>query len=375
MKEILDRCLKAYCSYGIDICICDDSDDDKTKELIEGYISEGATNLFYVGTPKGFTGDLKYLRIIQGYYLPKQYDYIWPCKDRVCFDESFVGKIRSSIEEGHDAVIGAYEFARWDVGENLNRDVYTDPAELYRLYAVVSTNWECIIRKRSTMLDSIDWANYSDVYKLGELNSFNQTITFFAALAEMDSCSVKICRYTDERFISDKASSDWKKKVFELWIDKWVAANFSLPSIYDKYKLEAIKSQTNLSELFGSVERMIEFHKAGLYTSDVYEKYKNMWAFISNIPSDYLKLIAEGNYEEAACNTIKDFEQCFNERDFKKAWWLISANGFIVNHYDEGTTRILIKCFNWYRMDMMSKGVSNVFDGVTTLDDLIKREF
>ena len=47
---------------------------------------------------------------------------------------------------------------------------------------------------------------YSELYKVGDKNNFNQTVSFFARLAEMDTFSVKICRYTDERFISSKAS-------------------------------------------------------------------------------------------------------------------------------------------------------------------------
>ena len=107
LSEILDRCLKVYSEYEIDICIYDDSDDDSTKNLIYDLINKGATNLFYIDAHEAQTGDDKYLLAIQGYGLPKAYDYIWPSKDRVCFDEAFIKRVRNAIEEGHDAVVGA----------------------------------------------------------------------------------------------------------------------------------------------------------------------------------------------------------------------------------------------------------------------------
>ena len=373
LSEILDRCLNVYSKYEIDICVYDDSDDDSTKDLINGYIDQGATNLYYIDAHAAKTGDDKYLLAIQGYGLPKTYDYIWPSKDRVCFDEPFISKLRSAIDEGHDAVVGSFEYARWDVGENLNVDVYTDPVEFYRLYNVVCTNWECLIRKRETMLDPIDWDRYTKAYNLSAENSFNQTLTLFGRLAEMNDCSIRICRYTNERFLSSKAVSAWGEVIFYLWIEKWVSANFSLPPIYDKYKAEAIKSQTNLSELFGSVEEMISLHKEGIYTKEVFSKYRSVWQFVSNIPLDRLEVIAEGRYQDAMDATINDFEQSFIDQDFKKAWWLISANKSLKDHYDERTYRILVGCFNQYRQDMMSSGVSNVFLGISSIQDLIER--
>ncbi len=311
--------------------------------------------------------------VIQGFGLPKAYDYIWPSKDRVCFDEPFIKILRSAIEEGHDAVVGAFEYARWDVDESLNKDIYVDPVEFYRLYNVVCTNWECLIRKRETMLDPIDWDRYTETYNLSADNCFNQTLTLFGRLAEMNDCSIRICRYTDERFLSSKASSSWGTVILYLWIEKWVSANFSLPDIYSKYKAEAIKSQTNLSELFGSVEIMIGLHKDGIYTKERFKKYRSVWQFVSNIPLDCLEMIAKDHYQDAMNATINDFEQSFTDHNFKKAWWLISANRFSKNHYDDKSYRILVGCFNQYRQDMMQKGMSNVFLGISSLQGLMDR--
>ena len=373
LSEVLGRCQQLYAGYEIDICIFDDSDDNSTKDLISDLVEHGATNLFYIDVHGVSGSDEKYLKVISGYGLPKDYDYIWPSKDRVCFDEKFISWLRPAIEDGHDVIVGAYEYARWDVGENLNVDVYDDPVEFYRLYNVVCTNWECLIRKRKTMLIPIDWDRYAASYNLTDQNGFNQTVSLFTRLSEMDKCSIRICRYTDERFISDKAESTWGYKIYKVWIEMWVAANFSLPAVYDKYKAEAIKSQTNLSELFGSVEGMISLNKEGVFTKEAFEKYLSIWPFVSNIPIDRLKTIANGNDRDAMLETINDFEQAFTDHDFKKAWWLISANHYYSEHYDNRTYRILVGCFNQYRQDMMQTGSSDVFRGISSVNDLLER--
>jgi len=373
MSEVLDRCLTTYATHGIDICIYDDSDDDSTKNMVSSIISNGASNLYYIDAHAAISGDHKHLMILQGYGLPKDYDYIWPCKDRVCFDEPFIVELCKAIDKDHDVIIAANEYARWDVGENVFQDIYTDPVEFYRLYAVMSTNWESVIRKRSTMLKPVDWDRYKEKYNISENNNFNQTLSLFVRLSEMDNCSIRICRYSEERFISSKADSNWKDLTFQVWIDKWVPVNFSLPSIYDKYKSEAIKSETNIKELFGSVEGMITLHSNGIYSVSVFEKYKSIWPFVTNIPLNHLEMIAHGDYQNAVIETIKSFEQSFIDEDFKKAWWLISANTFFRNYYDDRTFRILVGCFNQYRREMMSSGTSTIFTNIHSFQDLMDK--
>ena len=141
VKEILDRCLDIYSDHGVDICIYDDSGDCSTKELIADYISDGALNLYYVDICNAINGDHKFYLLLQGYGLPKEYDYIWPCKDRICFGASYMDRLCASIDEGHDVVIGYNESTRWDVGVKVLQSVYTDPVEFYRLYAAASTDW------------------------------------------------------------------------------------------------------------------------------------------------------------------------------------------------------------------------------------------
>ncbi len=374
IEEILSRSIKDYADHGIDICICDDSDDDKTANLIKDYQSQGFNNLHYVDSHRALDGSHKYLLVIQGDLLPKEYDYIWISKDRVCFSSSYLDKLCTEIDEGHDIIIGTNEAQRADVGVCVCQKQYTDPTEFYRLYGAHSTNWEALIYNNKTFLKPINFENYTQIYGFGKGCSFIQPIVLFARLAEMTKCSIRISRYElGDRFISEKAGSNWGDVMFSLWIDRWVATNFSLPSIYDKYKAEVIKSETNLAELFGSFERMVGFHMANLYNREIFEKYRDMWPFVTDIPIDILELIADGDYNNALRRTIEDFDNSFATHDFKRAWWIIAGNACLKGYYDATTYGLLVMCFNKYRENMQLIGASAVFDGVSSIDDLKKK--
>ena len=374
VEEILNLSSGCYNEHNIDICICDDSDNDDTLEIVKRFQKNGCKSLHYIDSHIAVNGIHKYILLLQGELLHKNYDYIWITKDRVCFSSAYLDKLCAEIDEGHDIILGTNEAQRSDVGICVTARIYEDPTEFYRLYGAHSTNWEALIYNNRTFLQSINWERFNNLYNPNNMCSFVQPLTLFSHLAEMDHCSIRISRYEfNDRFISNKTGSDWGNVMFELWIDRWVAANFSLPSIYDKYKAEVIKSETNLSELFGSVERMIVFHTNNLYNREIFEKYRNMWPFVTDIPVDVLELIAGGDYNTALSRTIFDFENAFATHDFKMAWWLIAGNTWFKDYYDTTTYGLLVMCFNKYRENMQHVGASAVFDGVSSIDDLKKK--
>ena len=108
-----------------------------------------------------------------------------------------------------------------------------------------------------------------------------------------------------------------------------------------------------------------------MFNIDVFTKYEDIWEYVTEIPSEYLKMIAKNDYVGAIKATINDFEQSFIRRDFSKAWWIITSNLFFKNYYNEETYKSLMEYFNQYRSDMMHYGVSSVFDDVNSVRDLM----
>lgn len=122
--------------------------------------------------------------------------------------------------------------------------------------------------------------------------------------------------------------------------------------------------------LFGSVDNFIKYREAGLFDINVFTKYKDIWEYVTEIPPEYLRMIASNDYVGAIRATIYDFENCFLSRDFSKAWWIITSNVFFKSFYDEEKYKALMVYFEKYRSDMIKYGVSSAFDGINSIQDV-----
>ena len=361
METVLKNSLNSYAEHDIDVCVYDDSEDHRTDEIVRGYINNGAHNLYYVDAGKARGGNGKLYLIMNGYGLPKDYDYIWPTKDRVYFDGTYLDRLCEKIDEDHDVVLGINEWQRWDVSHPVSCDEYNDPVLFFRDYGFFITNWECTIRRRSTMLEPVDWQKYCNLYDI-ENNPFNQLLSLFVRAAEMKGFSAAICRYDqNERSFAISGDSGWRAVVFDLWIDKWIDNIYKLPSIYDAYKLKVIKDETNLKDIFGSVSYMLNYSEKGILDRRIYEKYGNIWPLITDVPQRIIELVADKRYEEVIADTLKDFEDSMGNKDYLKARYIFAGNPWLKDMYDRKTYDRLFACFNEYTYDMLSAGRSDVF--------------
>ncbi len=374
VKDILDRSLKDYLDHGIDVCICDDSDNDETRILTEQYCKSGNEGLHYVDMHGVKTGDDKLLNIFLGERLPGDYDYLWTVKDRVCFAPSYLDRLCSAVEKGPDVILGCNEGVRWDVSRRMIQDEYRDPAHFYRDYGFVTTNWEAVIMKRSSILRPLNRTGYEERYGVGPDNPFNQLLILFGRMSGMNDPLAMIVRYEPgERYISEDTGMSWYKVIFDLWIDKWIAANFSLPSVYDPYKLETIKAETNHKEVFGSLEGMIAYSEAGIYNKDVFDKYKNIWPMVTDIPVEWLEDVAYGKYGDARDKAFASFEKAVSEGDHIWASQLFVTNSWFDSRYDELTYRVLRLCCLEYRADLVLEGRSDIFTGLNSVPEIVEK--
>lgn len=372
--ETLKGALPSLSANGIDVFVYDDSADDATKAVIEDLIGNGYLDLHYVDAHKAVHGDHKMLLILQGYGLPEGYDYIWPVKDRIFFDGACIDRLRKAVDGGYDVIQIADESQRWDISVSVDKDEYTDIAEFYLKYVMIATDWEGTVRKRLTMLDPIDWERYEREYGIGIDCSFIQPMSLFARLAEVDSPRIKIVNYErDERTIVGSQGQSWRNVMYETWLDKWITYNFRLPAVYDPYKLEAIRSQTGLYELFGSPGMMMEYHDQGLFTMAVYEKYLRVWPMVTDIPQDVLCLIAEGRKKEAKERIAGDLENAFKEHDYMRVYRIRTTNFWLKEYMDDELYEALgVSCII-FRKQMLEKGACHIFDGASSLEEFRKR--
>lgn len=374
INDIMDRTVSLYITKGIDIYVYDDSTNDVTREIVEEYIEQGMDQLYYVDTHMVHSGNEKMLYVLKGYGLAKSYDYIWPVKDRVCFSEEYIDRLIEALNHKPDVVLGMGNWQRWNANRTYSKREYYDPAEFYRDYGFCVTNWEMMCFNVKSIVEQTDWEKYEEIYHVTADNPFNRYVWIFNRLAENDRCYIEVCPYEfTSMYVSPYSTSEWLASIFSLWIDKWISANESLPDIYNLHKMETIKAQTNLSDVFGSAEQMMSYHEKGIYTLEIYEKYEKIWSFITEIPIEWLKLIAIGDYETIIRLIKSSFEQAIRRKEYNRAQWLFFSNSWFSKAYEEKKHNALYFGLYNYRDQMMQHGYTTVFDGCDSMEDIIKK--
>ena len=379
-SDVMDEVLRSICGpygeKGIDIYVYDSSKSSDTKTVVDRYIASGAGNLFHVPmqslqNEKG--GDAKYIEVLKGYGLVGEYDYIWPTKDRCWFEGQTLDEICEAIDEGHDIVFALDERDRYELIKKELHKLYTDPVEFFGDYGALTTNWECLIRKKSTMLDPIDWKRYERDHNVCKANNFNQTVTTFVRLSEMDSCSVRVIESgLDDKRYSDKAQPIWKSEIFEIWIDKWIPTIYSLPAVYDGYKLSVIKTQLGHISLFGSNDALLYLRNSGAVSDARMELLRTMWDMISRIPFENFVRIMAGDEKSLFEEQYSSFTASFAERDYEKGYYLFIQNGWMSKRFAPEEYRIIALSFYIFLRDMR-RGYSYLFEGVDSIAGLVER--
>ncbi|MBR4574963.1 MAG: hypothetical protein IKO16_08620 [Lachnospiraceae bacterium] len=376
MDEVLQKICVPYGNRGIDIYVYDSSISSATKDVVDRYISSGSPHLYYVpmqhlSGEKG--GDAKYLEVLKGYGLCGEYDYIWPTKDRCRFEGETLDKICRALDEDHDIVFALDERDRYELINRELQQEYTDPVQFFGNYGALTTNWECLIRRKKTMLDPIDWDRYERDHNVCANNSFNQTVSTFVRLSEMDSCSIKVIESgLDDKRYSDKAQPIWRSEIFEIWIDKWIPTIYALPAVYDGYKLSVIKTQLGHISLFGSNDALIFLRDSGALSPQRVEILRSMWDMISKVPFANLEMIMAGEEKKLFEQQYEAFLASFEEKDYERGYYLFIQNGWMRERFPVEDYRIIALSFYIFAKDTR-RGYSYLFDGVDSIKSLTER--
>lgn len=374
MKDILDRAFPVYCHFGIDIYIYDDSTDQLTEDIVLEYIERQSGHIFYIDAHMTSGAEEKTLYALKGYGFEKEYDYIWIAKDRVCFSENYLRRLLCVLERKADVIMGMDVNNRWSVDRQCNCLSYEDPVKFYRDFGFYTTNYEMLCVRVEPLVSGTDWDKYEKEYHVDSTNPFNRYVWLFERFTEIKDITIEICPYeSGDMYISPYSNSGWWSDLFPLWIDKWVSVNYTLPEIYAPYKMEVIKALTNRIDKFGSVEQMMNYHEQGIFTSGVFEKYKSMWQFITEIPIEWLRLIAEDDYETVFRLAIGDFEKSIRERNYSRAYWLLFSNQWFSKVYSEQKYYALLSALYCFYDQMINTGHSEAFEGLESIDDIVAK--
>ena len=234
-----------------------------------------------------------------------------------------------------------------------------------------------MIRKTSTMVDGINWETYDSQYGVNPDNNFNQTVSLFARLSELDEYSIKVIHHEPtDKLYSSLVQSMWRGQILKVWIDTWIPAIFKLPAIYDPYKMQIIKAELGLAPLFGSVDSVIEMHNSGQLDQNRFAQLEPSWAMFTDLPLEYAKAVVNDKADKSFFESIvNEFLQTFADKDYVKAHRLFTSNNWLSQVMNENNYADLVVCFGVYKSEMNEKGYSLLFDGVSSIDELLGKYY
>lgn len=296
VEDVLGKCIQDYHALGIDIYYYDSSKDEETYNVIKRYQEMGFENLFYHKISSELGVEKKVELIYEGYGLEKEYDYIWPVKDRSYCPKATLSQIMDAAEEGYDAIfLGVTNMGN---GVQVETTTYVDAAAFYRDWGWLSTSLDVIIYNRRSLLDHFNKEEFEKQVIYDYNIYWCPIVLFYNKILEIENLRIRLLRNHEiTTCASSLGNSSWTKDTFKIWQEYWIKANMGLPACYDSHKEAVIKEATSLPWILGSTQPLIKLHKEGILTLEVYEQIKEDWTKVSNVPLETVYQIAAGVYD------------------------------------------------------------------------------
>lgn len=285
VQYVLSKICLNYYFHGIDIYYYDSSEEDTTRKIVEAWIHKGYTNLYYVDTRGLKNVSEKMIAVSKGEGLSRQYDYIWPSKDRTIWLQDTLDAIREHIVEYPDIM---YLEVRGN-DKDPEKNIYGDGIKLYRDHSLGLTSMDTTLYKYAAT-----WADAERVKEICDRAvGFQHFCLALTKLAEINDPKLCILQGKRITLYNVTAKSTWEKHAFRTWKDAWINVNEMLPECYMPYREWVIKYVASQPWLLGGVARLRELKEAGALTVEKLDEIEVNWEKVSDIPFEEVKKIAE----------------------------------------------------------------------------------
>lgn len=152
VEDTLRASLIRYKKFNFDVYIFDSNKDNCTKDIVKELQKE-YDNLYYVRMCEFIHLDCKWLDMVRGYYLRKDYEYIFPCGDGNSLTEFSLERVCKYLKEKVD-VVNLLDFHRINKTSEFNNanDFFNSPHVNIGQWGGAIYN-----RKRLFELDDEEW--------------------------------------------------------------------------------------------------------------------------------------------------------------------------------------------------------------------------
>lgn len=276
IKTVLDTELNIFKRYGIDILICDSSENEEVKVLVEKYIQNDADHLFYKKYKSEIHPNEKVFQIFQ-WSSASDYDFIWLIHDHTVCSEDAVRFLMQELDKRADFYL-----------LNMQADGYANKRFEHINEFLMEGAWRlnsfgASVINTKTFLKDIDWGKMRKKYGGSKTLNYSHIGFYFERAAEIEN--INVCQIFFERkdffdFNRTKEIS-WSNDTLRICLECWGEVISGLPDVYTN-KQEVMRTQ---DKWFLSKYSLLVYRKNDKYNFSIFLKYRQ---WIKKIyPEDY----------------------------------------------------------------------------------------
>lgn len=278
VKRVLDTELALFEKYEIDMMICDSSNHQDIKLLVDEYIQKGSECLFYKKYDSSIPSNEKVFRIFQ-WAAASEYSFIWLIHDHTVCNEDAVKYLMQELDKKQDFYLlnmqaGSYASEKF---KSMNEFLLKGAWRLNSFGAsVINTQ---------TFLKGVNWDRIRQKYGGAKTLNYSHIGFYFERAAEMEE--INACQVFFERkdfldFYRTREIS-WSKDTLRICLECWGEVISRLPEVYTN-KIEVMRTQ---DKWFLSKYSLLIYRKEKRYDFQTFLKYRK---WIKKIyPQDYVR--------------------------------------------------------------------------------------
>ena len=294
----LEQTLEECRYYSIDVYVCDSSNTDENKELVNRYHNKGYKNIYFmqghesIEYKNGFVAEgiqnysnPDYKVFVAQSELADKYEYIWLCGDNC------VLKLDQTMEDVMKYTEQCVDIIHFSNGREMpfgDRKIYTDAQEFYLNDAWHMTAYGASIVS-SRVIKKINTDNVLDKY----INSGFLYVMSVYEFCAANSFTAVHCQRNFHKNNPYRELSGWiaSGNALAVFGQNWVEVNRKLPDIYNNIKNNVIMSFSINTGLF-SYKRCFELRKNNNITLQKIMKYGEYIPLITKTKILWFLLVA-----------------------------------------------------------------------------------
>lgn len=337
VETVLGFWVQLIKELNFDIYYYDSSPDNETEEIVKKY-QEESDHIFYVRVPSDMSADEKFLIPYDRDNMPYEYSYLWPIKDRAVPDVALIAAIYQRLLTGCDILMVTPNYYNDPFNDEKLPESGMSAAEFYRDYAWAAADLQSAIYNYNTVLRYFNKKEIMDRYFFDGKCYFSHTAALFHCLASLKNPRISVIHTGKHTctILSTVTASGWRKGSTGISVfgSYWPMINEALPDIYDEYKRAAIRKETNIAVLFGSVDGLIalNFHEPA--SKEYTKPMLSHWSDFSDVPEGVAEDIAGGSFDSAYLDFVNSFSDLLEKNDMKSLAILCHRNTWISYYTD-----------------------------------------